>query len=194
MPRNALLFGLVVLVQLAVPAWMIREHERVRNEGELFKFRTAPVDPRDPFRGEYVRLDFVAANGRWALPGTQKADGSRHSAAAVIATDSAGFATIASVSQERPESGSYITVEYTAWDVDSLYGINLPFDRYYLEEGEGPKTEQLLTPQWTDGVPSEPLPAYALVRVLDGRAVIEDLVVADRSIHVWLQEMAAEQQ
>jgi hypothetical protein len=40
---------------------------------------------------------------------------------------------------------------------------------------------------------SQPLPAYALVRVYDGQAVIEDLIVGDRSIHDWLKDMPSKE-
>lgn len=190
MRRNVILFAVVALAQLALPAWLIRDHERVRSEGEVFKFRTAPVDPRDPFRGEFVYLSFAAETGRWSLPRTAGSTEYKHNGFAILATDSAGFASITTIVPERPASGAYLAVDHIPWETDTLYGIQLPFDRYYLEEGDGPKTEELLRPQWNDGIPTDTLPAYAVVRVLAGKAVIEDLIVGDRSIHVWLQEMA----
>ena len=48
-------FALVAVAQLTVPAWMIVSHERTLLTGKVFKFRTAPVDPYDAFRGRYVR-------------------------------------------------------------------------------------------------------------------------------------------
>ena len=68
--NKALLFIPIGLAQLAVPGWMIYKHESVMREGAVYKFRTAPIDPRDPFRGEYVVLDFAAETGRWTSPGT----------------------------------------------------------------------------------------------------------------------------
>ena len=51
--RNGILLGLVVVAaaQLAVPAWMIAGRELTLREGQVFKFRTRPVDPADAFRG-----------------------------------------------------------------------------------------------------------------------------------------------
>ncbi|MBK6341440.1 MAG: GDYXXLXY domain-containing protein [Flavobacteriales bacterium] len=69
MNRKPLLFLGIALAQLAVPAWMIAGRERVLSQGEVFKFKTAPIDPRDPFRGEYVRLDFEAES---AVPGKRR--------------------------------------------------------------------------------------------------------------------------
>jgi hypothetical protein len=57
-----------------------------------------------------------------------------------------------------------------------------------LEEGDGRKTEELLRPQWTEGQVSQPLPAYAVVRILDGDPVIQDLIIGDKSIYEWLKE------
>jgi len=188
MPRKVLLFLLVALAQLAVPAWMLIGHERVRSEGEVFKFRTAPVDPRDPFRGEYVRLEFEAENGNWPAPRTGVEAYTNQRAFAVLAADSAGFAVVQGLTTERPTSGAYVDIYYTSFDTSTVFRIDLPFDRYYLEEGDGQKTEAMLTPQWNDGVVSQPLPAHAVVRILDGKAVITDLVVGDKSIHEWLKD------
>ena len=38
-------FALAAAAQLAVPAWMIMERERTLSEGEVFRFKTQPVDP-----------------------------------------------------------------------------------------------------------------------------------------------------
>ena len=189
MSRRSLLFVLVAVAQLSVPAWMILGHEHVRRAGEVFKFRTAPVDPRDPFRGEYVRLDFEAENGRWPLPPIKTGTGNhRHHAYALLGTDSAGFANIAQLVQEQPSEGAFVPVEYMYWENDTIFNVSLPFDRYYLEEGDGPRTEHLLMPQWNPDTATMALPAYAVVRVLEGRTVITDLVVGDKSIHEWLKE------
>lgn len=187
MPRNALLFALVAIAQLAVPAWMILGHERVRTQGEVFKFRTAPVDPRDPFRGEYVRLDFQARRGPWLLPDRPRL-WPLPPYYASLTTDAEGFARIKELHLSAPSDMPYLKVRVTGDDTNEAHWIDLPFDRYYLEEGDGPKTENLLMPQWNDSVVPQPLPAYAVVRVLNGDAVITDLVMGDRSIHEWLKE------
>ncbi len=52
------LFAAMALLQLAAPASMIYSREHTLAKGEEFKFRTAPVDPYDAFRGRYVALSF----------------------------------------------------------------------------------------------------------------------------------------
>lgn len=188
MNRKPLLFLGIALTQLAVPAWMITGRERILQQGEIYKFRTAPIDPRDPFRGEYVRLDFEAESGSWPVARPDDMQTGEHSAYAILGIDSAGFARINALVDEAPATGAYLEVAYSTWGNESVERVQLPFDRFYLEEGDGAKTEDLLQPQWNDGEMVQPLPAYAKVRVLDGRAVIEDLIVDERSIHEWLAD------
>lgn len=193
MRRSAAIFLVIALAQLAVPAWMIVSHERILHEGEVFKFRTAPIDPRDPFRGEYVILNFEASSGSWRDPHelpasmTDQAPYVNHTSFASLGvSDSSGFAVISRLSTTPPASGAYIEVKHWGMIGSLITNVDLPFDRYYLEEGDGAKTESLLMAEVVDEVMTEPLPAYAQVRVYNGEAVIEDLIVGDKSIHEWL--------
>ena len=183
-----LAFGLMALFQLALPGWMIIGHERVLQQGEVFLFRTAPIDPRDPFRGEYVQLDFEAETGNWSMPGATAAY-QENMAYGLLERDADGFARIGQLQGARPTEGAFIKVQFMTWGNDDVQRISLPFDRFYLEEGDGATTEKMLQPQWNKDTLVQPLPAHAVVRVLHGEAVIEDLVVGGKSIQVWLQEV-----
>lgn len=193
MRRNALrlqwlAFGLMAAFMLGLPAWMIIAHERVLAQGEVFLFRTAPVDPRDPFRGEYVRLGFEAETGDWAPPFKSGDDFRSATAWAVLERDEEGFARIARLAAEREQGEPAVEVTWSTYGDGPVTRVSLPFDRFYLEEGKGATTERLLTSTWEEGVRSDPLPAHAVVRVLDGRAVIEDLIVGGRPIQDWLRD------
>lgn len=56
--RRSILLALVVLLQVAVLAWVATTNARVMMFGEAVVLKTMPVDPLDPFRGEYVRLSY----------------------------------------------------------------------------------------------------------------------------------------
>ncbi len=186
-----LAFGGMVLFQLALPGWVIVDHERVLTEGEVFLFRTEPIDPRDPFRGEYVTLNFEAESGQWASPTASTEEYVRSSAFAVLGTDTGGFARIERLTHEQPTGSDFVEVTFMSYGGDGVSRVSLPFDRFYLEEGDGATTEQMLQPQWSNDTLVQPLPTHAVVRILKGRAVIEDLVVGGRSIHEWLKDMPA---
>lgn len=194
MRSKALLFIPVVLAQLIVPALMIYQHETVVRKGERYMFRTAPIDPRDPFRGEYVVLDLAAETGEWRCSWLRSGDGDAHVFAS-LGTDSLGFATLTVLSEEAPE-GPHLAVTVYNYEADttrSVHHVSLPFDRFYMEEGEGALAEALMRPQWQGDVRIEPLEAYALVRVYKGQAVVEDLVVGGKPIRAWMTKGTADQ-
>ena len=56
-----ILFAAAVVAQWAAPLSMIFRSERVLSGGQAFKFKTAPVDPVDAFRGRYIALNFDVA-------------------------------------------------------------------------------------------------------------------------------------
>src|SRR5687768_9679608 len=91
-----IILGLAFALQLYVPAQMIFERENIASTGRLFKFRTAPVDPSDPFRGKYVLLEFQAASlkvkdaNKWAA---------LESCYAILDTNALGFASVKALSQ-----------------------------------------------------------------------------------------------
>lgn len=187
--RNALiLFGAMVLAQWALPLRTIRERETILKEGSVFLFRTAPVDPHDPFRGEYVTLRFALEDSVTRQP--IDAPFANDDKVYVVLGTQDGSASIDRVLHTPPaDTRSYLRCNATAWPytMDSLdLRIELPFDRFYLEEGTGRRTEELMQQRAVEVGPE--LPSYAVVRVLDGEAVIEDLRVGDRSIKKWILE------
>lgn len=71
------LLVLLCVIQLAVPAFMIVRREHALSMGRAFKFRTAPVDPYDAYRGRYVALNFEAATVKGVPPPPEAQDGQR---------------------------------------------------------------------------------------------------------------------
>ena len=53
-----ILFLLLVLLQLYVPASVVFNQERVLFSGTSYKMQLAPIDPNDPFRGKYIILSY----------------------------------------------------------------------------------------------------------------------------------------
>jgi len=48
-----------VLVQVGVLAYMVYGRESIVMSGDRIEIATAPIDPRDPFRGDFVRLSYL---------------------------------------------------------------------------------------------------------------------------------------
>lgn len=189
MRKALLLFAVVALAQWAVPLGMIVRKEGVVRDGVAYRFRLRPVDPRDPFRGDYVTLRFAAFDGTFTIPEGIPEEGPID-AFAVLDTDSEGFAHVTGLAQERPASGDHVRVTATAYRQEiggwpMARDVGPSFTRYYLREGGGRVVERLLQERARgDGT----LDAYAVVRVRQGEGVIEDLVVGGRSVSEWMEE------
>ncbi|MBK6540599.1 MAG: GDYXXLXY domain-containing protein [Flavobacteriales bacterium] len=183
--RKALIFfALVALAQWAVPLWTIATKEEVRSEGEAFLFRLRPVDPTDPFRGEYVVLRYEEEERD--IPQTQ---GPNTVGEQVYATlNTSGYAVeIDEVLSEPPTDGwPYVTctVDISPFMDSATVRVDLPFDRYYLQEGDGAIVEDLMRGQFDGPTPE----AYAVVRLLNGDGVIEDLLIDGRSVSEFIRE------
>jgi len=158
-------FAVMVAAQLAVPAGMILDREATLRQGAVYRFRTQPVDPYDPFRGRYVWLrlepDSVPAAKGMGLDDNLMAY-------AVLGTDADGFATVETLSDDRPEEGDYVRVHTYQYGAGDVY-ITWPIDRYYMEERLAPEAERAHR--------ADPAEAWAQVRVLRGKAVLEELYI-----------------
>lgn len=165
------LFAVMVAAQLFVPAQMILGREEVLAEGEVFNFRTAPVDPYDAFRGRYVALRFDAESQEIPAPEGLGRGDRAYGSVSVGADD---FARIERLWGERPEDRPSVRVEVRSV-VEGQAIVNLPFDRYYLPEDLAPAAERAYRDANRRG--GQPRDAWARVRLLDGRAVLEEVVV-----------------
>ena len=171
-------FCLMVLVQLYVPASMIFQKEKVISEGKAFKFRTAPIDPTDPFRGKYITLSFNE-NALKVPDASDWINGEQ--IFAYIAEDSAGYAIIEKLSKEEPlQKTDYlkVTIDYIMPDTVSTVFIRYPFDRFYMEESKAPVAEQI----YNEAAIDTNQIAYALVMIRNGDAVVRDVFIDDVSI------------
>ncbi len=181
MKTSGLLFGcfaLMAVAQLAVPAWMIVSHEEILRTGEVFKFRTAPVNPYDAFRGRYVwlRIDHDS------LPvpsGVQWTRGQE--VFATIETDTDGFSRLGELRATRPDAGPYLTVR-----INQIYGqtayLHVPLDHFYMEESLALAAETAYREHTRPNNPT----TYITVRIRDGNSVIENLWVDGVPIREFL--------
>ena len=133
------LFFCVAAVQIITPLSMIKRQEAVLTQGVPFKFKTAPVDPFDAFRGRYVALrlepntaprpkGFFLERGRVVY--------------APIAVDKEGFAVFSAVLTERPAGVPYIQTKVSHLSGDKIH-LDLSIDRYYMEERAAPVADRL---------------------------------------------------
>jgi len=175
------LFSCLVLIQIVTPLSMIGKREAVLKNGKQFKFKTAPVDPFDAFRGRYVALRIESDSV--PNPGNTKFDHGQK-VYAHITKDRQGFATFSTVTTKRPYVADYLitTVRY-AYSKDKVF-LDMPFDRYYMEEEAAPAAERA----YRQHSRRKPKDAYITVRIKSGFAVLEELYVGGKPILEFIQQ------
>ena len=179
-PKFSFTFFLVLsFLQFSVPVWMIANREMTLREGKPFRFRTAPVDPYDAFRGRFVALqvspDFAP------LPKDEKLAANKK-VFAQLDEDNEGFAKIIAISTNRPGGSDYVACSVNSL-TDSLVYLQFPFDRYYMDEHAAPAAEAA----YREHSREEVREVYVTVRVKNGNAVVEELFIAGMPIREFLR-------
>ena len=162
-----------IVVQFAVLTSNIILQEAILRLGTVCRFQTAPVDPFDAFRGQYVALNFNAIDnirvdgysGKWWY--------------LQIGSDTNGFATVERVSDKRDVQSPYLKMR-VKWG----YHLVVPFDRYYMPEKLAPEAEKAYLEANRRGKRD----AAAVVRVWRGKAVIEDLEIDGMPVREFLKQ------
>src|SRR2546430_17019320 len=103
-----LIFGVVALAQLAVPATMVWQRDQTLKQGRIWKFRTAPVDPVDVICGRYIALRFTAEE--FAAPA--KFEAGNKPVYAVLKQSTDGFAEIDHLTTEAAVTVGQLTAGY----------------------------------------------------------------------------------
>ncbi|MGC1631570.1 MAG: GDYXXLXY domain-containing protein [Gelidibacter sp.] len=172
----------VVLVQLFVPARMIFDQENTIARGTAYKFRTQPVDPSDPFKGKYIYLNydisFAATNDTtWVTNAPIYIK---------IKTDSLGFAMVKEVFKDEPKVGDYLKTKVTWYDhYEKNVGFSFPFNEFYMNETKAYNAELAHAEAQRDSLPNN---TYALVYILNGKAVLDNVFINDIPIADYVEK------
>lgn len=170
-------FGAMVLLQWLVPLQSVFNQEKIGREGHTFRFRCAPVDPADPFRGKYITLQFQDNSYSSSFP-FQLSSGDQ--IYVQIQNDSADFAIIKDISINPPEyvSHYFLATVQSYFSESNLVTVDFPFNRYYLEESLAPMAEKFYFESLQDSTKV----TYALVNIHQGQAQLTDVHIDGISI------------
>ena len=190
---TGLLLAVLSAAQLTAAAWSIVRYEMTLATGSIYKMKTAPVDPADPFRGRYVAIQPVLPLRQPPSPavvdlldqvGTFRPNTARTTAYAVLGTGADGFAHVAEVVREPPRTGDYVKIAGVrrraiepveqGREPELVRDVVLPFDRYYMAEASAPAAEQ----RYREALRrDDDVDAWITVRVRSGVGVIEGLFI-----------------
>jgi len=192
MNYNKLLFPLfivVALVQLFVPAKMIINRETILAKGKEFRFKTAPIDPTDPFRGKYITLNFAERSTKVDSTKEWKRDDKIY---VLLGEDSDGFVKIKGAMHDKPPGKDFVKAKVRrSHSYNNSIEIEYPFKRYYMEESKAYDAERYTRRRRFDLDSTQNV--YAIVRVIDGEAVLQNVMINDQKIEDFVKEKQAEE-
>lgn len=175
------LFVVLILLQCGVVGQMIYGREALLKQGQAFRFKTAPIDPVDPFRGRYVTLRLEADSA--PVPDWQP--GSKTYAFVRIVEGEDGFAQLGEVLPAPPADKAYLKLRVSSVR-DGQIRFTMPFNRYYAEETVAPEIERA----YVRNSRREKQKAWIVLRVLDGKGAIEDLYIDGLPVADYLRREA----
>jgi len=144
-----ILVVLVVVSQLAVLIYMAGKREILYHSGRRIFLRTAPVDPQDLFRGDYVSLNYEISRvpRKFWSPSLLKPFRAEIFPAglpvyASLKEGEEGRAELVGLSDVRPSTGLYLQgkiLYYSGYEMEMpvRYGL----EAYFVEEGKGREIE-----------------------------------------------------
>lgn len=143
----------VVVLQVGLLAYMAGEREWVLHTGRVVHFTTAPIDPHDPMRGEYARLEYDLSQVprelcrdlvlQWMKHPSGWRD-SRHRDARVYATlqiDESGYADLVGLSDRPPASGPYLRGRVN-WVSERSVNVRFGLEALFMQQGAARKLEE----------------------------------------------------
>ena len=172
-----IVFFLVALAQIAVPASLIWKREQTLRRGRVWKLRTAPVDPVDVFRGRYIALEFETESHEISPPPNS---GSGDPVFVTLRADAEGFGQVDQVLAARPSGDDFIAARLAGKTV------SFPFDKYWVTERDAPAAEAAYRLQSRRDKQN----AFVTVRVFHGDAALEQLYLDGSPLGEYLRANA----
>ncbi len=140
---------LALMLQLVVLLYMVAERELILRYGNVIHLRTAPIDPRDLFRGDYVRLSYELS--RLPVAAIKDADGVKafkkgHKIYVSLEEGPNGLYTLKEANLNPPKEGLYLAgrsvYPHQLSSTGSPLSINYGIEAYFVEQGKGRDIEK----------------------------------------------------
>jgi len=175
-------------LQLAVPLAMIWKSEHVI-KGETVYFLSRPVDPFDAFRGRFVTLS-ITDTATWTdeTPEPSSALSGKKIWVRFIKDKDDMMKAVEARRTKTDAEGIWLRIPLSGHVYNGKsVNLELPFNRFYMEEKSAIEADKLLA-----GGRGRNHKIVTAVRVLDGEAVLTDVLVDGQPIREFVKAKRAE--
>ena len=177
-----ILFILLVLFQVYVPASIVFNQERIYFAGATYKMQLAPIDPNDPFRGKYIILSF--RENITKLPEDSKLEEGK-TVYVVMKPGKNDFLAIDSIASEfKSVKAPAVCIKASIGSISETSNgykeahIDYPFTRFYVEESKASEAEQRYLKAAND---TNSL-SYGLLSVYNENVLVNDVIINGESL------------
>lgn len=150
-PRLSIALGLAIAaaLQIAVLGWMVLDRTRLIKTGREVVLPIKPVDPRDLFRGQYVRLGYdISGMSVKLLEGPRPARNAPFYVTIEQTDDGAWRPVRISVAKPQAASAKQVVLKARPFHAfptsdEGFVSVRYGIESYFVPEGEGPRLEEL---------------------------------------------------
>ena len=182
-----IIFIILVLFQIYIPANIVFNQERVYYFGTTYKMQLAPIDPNDPFRGKYIILSFK--ENMATIP-----QASKFKAGTIVYVHMKpgknDFLEIDSISPEFKQLVSpAVCIKATIRAINESNGykeaqLDYHFTRFYLEESRASAAEE----RYLKAVSDTNSRSYGLISVYNENVVVKDVIIDGEALMTGIRE------
>lgn len=143
--RKTVLIFVALLLQCCALGTMCVQRERVLQTGETVYMRTAPVDPRDLFRGDYVRLNYDVSTIQSELTSEGESEQLQKSKQRVYLTytvDDRNVMVPEKLTLEKPAGNRFIRGYTSKHWWQSSVSVSYGIEKYFMQQGKGLELER----------------------------------------------------
>lgn len=176
---------IAIAIQTIILLWICIQREIIIHTGDIVYIRTRPVDPRDLFRGDYVRLNYEISNLSTKLASTEEIKElykKEKRAYLIYSKDSRNVLVPEKVLLSKPNDSPFIRAftkkNWNRNNISLRYGI----EKYFVQQGKGLVLER---GQTLEGI-RIPLEMKTIIGQKSGIAVIKGYRYCDMGISVTL--------
>lgn len=142
--RASALFAVLVLLQVLFLGGMGASYYAVDAVGKEIRLKTAPVDPRDLFYGDYVQLSYEISSLPWSVwkEGERPEEG--RTVYVVLRRNGAYDSAVAvyTVKPQAKDGEAILQARVRGWGESEHLNLLYGFERYYVEENTGKEWEE----------------------------------------------------
>lgn len=141
---------LAIVLQVAILVFIAAKREIIVSTGKTVFLRTAPIDPRDMFRGDFVRLHYEISSipmGKVRGDFSVAKDKGQYELYAVMKKDERGLGELEYVTDVKPEGDVFYlkgrtTKHWRFQQSSKSLSLKYGIEAYYVEQGKGKGIEE----------------------------------------------------